>query len=230
MTLMQFAIGALNDLVDAPRDAGLTPGQPIPAGMVEPGLVRAVVVGRFLRRLRLSALSDRRCWPWPSPAARPGLPTTSGFKGTPYWVPFALGIPLCPPTPGSARPDAAASRRVPAARGRRRIGDRDRERPRRRRPDRAARTLTPAVVLGPRRAWRALVAPSRHRRDRPGRLAILGAGGPGSRGRLASCRLIGVGLGRDGSAAVRERGWELQALGIATLAAGWLLAIANGGG
>src|SRR5450759_5250112 len=36
MTLLQFAIGALNDIVDARRDAGRTPPKPIPAGRVEP--------------------------------------------------------------------------------------------------------------------------------------------------------------------------------------------------
>ncbi len=34
MTLLQFAIGTVNDLVDAPRDAGHKPGKPIPAGLV----------------------------------------------------------------------------------------------------------------------------------------------------------------------------------------------------
>jgi 4-hydroxybenzoate polyprenyltransferase len=34
MTLLQFAIGALNDLHDAPTDGGRVPAKPIPSGLV----------------------------------------------------------------------------------------------------------------------------------------------------------------------------------------------------
>ena len=46
MTALQASIGSLNDLVDAPRDAGRKPGKPIPAGLgLAPARRRAVVVG-----------------------------------------------------------------------------------------------------------------------------------------------------------------------------------------
>src|SRR5436190_1612786 len=34
MTLLQLAIGATNDAADAPTDAGLKPGKPVPTGLV----------------------------------------------------------------------------------------------------------------------------------------------------------------------------------------------------
>jgi len=45
MTALQVSIGALNDLVDAPRDVGRMPPKPIPAGLVTPAAARAVVLG-----------------------------------------------------------------------------------------------------------------------------------------------------------------------------------------
>ena len=45
MTLLQFAIGTVNDLVDAPRDAGHKPGKPIPAGLVSVRNARVIAVG-----------------------------------------------------------------------------------------------------------------------------------------------------------------------------------------
>ena len=45
MTALQASIGTLNDLVDAPRDAGRKPGKPIPAGTVSIGTARSVAVG-----------------------------------------------------------------------------------------------------------------------------------------------------------------------------------------
>ena len=42
MTLLQFAIGALNDIVDAPADAGRQPPKAIPSGAVSPDAARVV--------------------------------------------------------------------------------------------------------------------------------------------------------------------------------------------
>ena len=98
MTALQASIGSLNDLVDAPADAGRKPGKPIPAGLV-------------------SARDGARSWSSPRPssgsssARRPGacdvalaavvlaigLRLRPRFKGTAWsWVPFAVGIPLLP--------------------------------------------------------------------------------------------------------------------------------------
>jgi len=98
--------------------------------------------------------------------------------------------------------------------------------------DRAAQTPTPAVALGPTRAWRALA--SLHSVVSAVALAsllLLGGSGPGILIALAGVIVSwgGVFLDRGESAAIRERGWELQAVGVAMLAAGWVLAIADGG-
>ena len=55
MTVVQFGIGALNDVVDAPRDAGRKPRKPIPAGVVDGGAARLFVVGAFATGLLLAA-------------------------------------------------------------------------------------------------------------------------------------------------------------------------------
>ena len=47
MTLLQLGIGTVNDVVDAPHDAGRKPGKPIPAGLV--GGRAALVAGRSCR-------------------------------------------------------------------------------------------------------------------------------------------------------------------------------------
>ena len=49
MTALQASIGALNDLVDAPRDAGHKPAKPIPTGLVSPPMARAIVVAGGIR-------------------------------------------------------------------------------------------------------------------------------------------------------------------------------------
>ena len=97
MTALQASIGALNDVVDAPRDRGLKPGKPIPAGLVSPGSAWAVVVVAAALGVGLSI---------PSGAATVGLAVVVlaigygydlVFKGTAWsWLPFAIGIPLLP--------------------------------------------------------------------------------------------------------------------------------------
>ena len=68
MTLLQFAIGALNDLVDAPVDHIGKPGKPIPAGLVDArrgpgdrrGRRRRRAAARAARRARRSLLIGAR--------------------------------------------------------------------------------------------------------------------------------------------------------------------------
>ena len=55
MTALQASIGSLNDVVDAPRDAGHKPGKPIPAGLVS----AAIGAGRGRRRGRPRARPQR---------------------------------------------------------------------------------------------------------------------------------------------------------------------------
>ena len=97
MTALQASIGSLNDVVDAPRDAGHKPGKPIPAGLVSVAIARLAVVAAAVLGLGLSALSGA----WTVALAVVVLAIGYGydlvFKGTAWsWVPFAVGIPLLP--------------------------------------------------------------------------------------------------------------------------------------
>jgi 4-hydroxybenzoate polyprenyltransferase len=96
MTLLQFAIGTLNDAVDAPRDAG-RPDKPIAAGLLSRwaalglaagcsilGLLLALVGGLTLLLLGLVVLGI-------------GALYDVLAKGTRLsWLPLALGIPILP--------------------------------------------------------------------------------------------------------------------------------------
>ncbi len=97
MTLLQFSIGTLNDIVDAPRDAGLRPDKPIPAGLVSLRSARVVAAGTAAAGLALALAGG------PALVAVAGLALAIGVwydlwaKGTTLsWLPLAVGIPLLP--------------------------------------------------------------------------------------------------------------------------------------
>ena len=97
MTLIQFAIGAVNDIVDAPRDAGRKPGKPIPGGFVSIRAARVVAVACAGGGMALALVGG----PWLVALAAVclgiGLAYDLWAKGTTLsWLPFALGIPLLP--------------------------------------------------------------------------------------------------------------------------------------
>ncbi len=97
MIMLQFAIGTLNDIVDAPWDAGRKLGKPIPDGVVPMGLARVIGAGAAVIGVGLAL------------AVGPGLAALAlvilaiGWwydlraKGTTLsWLPLAIGIPLLP--------------------------------------------------------------------------------------------------------------------------------------
>jgi geranylgeranylglycerol-phosphate geranylgeranyltransferase len=97
MTLLQFAIGTVNDVVDARRDAGRKPGKPIPAGVVTLGQARTIAMGTAGGGLVLAFAGG----PWLVALAAVvlaiGLAYDLWAKGTTLsWLPFAVGIPLLP--------------------------------------------------------------------------------------------------------------------------------------
>jgi len=97
MTLIQFAIGAVNDIVDAPRDAGRKPGKPIPGGFVTIRAARVTAAACAGGGLALAFVGG----PWLVALAAVclgiGLAYDLWAKGTTLsWLPFALGIPLLP--------------------------------------------------------------------------------------------------------------------------------------
>ena len=228
MTALQVSIGALNDVVDAPRDRGLKPGKPIPAGLVSPRSAWAVVVVGAGLGVGLSIPSG------PATAALAIVVLAIGygydliFKGTAWsWLPFAIGIPLLPVfgwlgTTGGL-PDvfaillpvaviAGAALAIANSRA-------DAER------DTAAGVASVATALGLERSWAVnagllavvvgLAIGTLVARAAPP-LAIVGAVGAGL------VVGLGVALGRRADSARRERAWELEAVGVGLLAAAWL--------
>lgn len=228
MTALQVSIGMLNDVIDAPRDAGHKPGKPIPAGLVTASGATVGVIASAGIGVLLAA---------PSGPAATGLAVVIlaigyGYdrfaKGTPWsWLPFAIGIPLLPvfgwlgvaatvPRSFAILVPAAVVAGAALAIGNARA---DLER------DRAAGVVSVATALGPERAWTAqallfltvcAVAMGSLLMTRAVPLTLIGA--------LIGVVLIGVGawLGRHGDALRRERAWEAQAVGVAVLAAAWL--------
>ena len=98
MVTLQAGIGAANDLVDAPRDAGHKPGKPIPAGLVSRHTARHVVVVAFAVGFVLAGVSGgTAALTIALIGVAIGLAYDLRLKGTAWsWVPFAAGVPLLP--------------------------------------------------------------------------------------------------------------------------------------
>jgi 4-hydroxybenzoate polyprenyltransferase len=228
MTALQASIGALNDIVDAPRDRASKPGKPIPAGVVSSRLAWVVVLAGAGLGVGLSVPSGQATVGLAVAVLAIGYAYDLVFKGTAWsWFPFAIGIPLLPVfgwlgTTGSLPMTfaillpvaviAGAALAIANARA-------DAER------DAAAGVDSVATRLGPERSWAlhagllvvvvALAVATLVAGAAPpaALLAAIGAGlGIG----------LGVALGRDPDSARRERAWELEAVGVGLLAAAWL--------
>jgi 4-hydroxybenzoate polyprenyltransferase len=237
MTALQASIGILNDVVDAPRDAGHKPAKPIPAGLVAPTHARVGLVVAATAGLALAAPSGPLTLVLAAVILAIGAAYDLRFKGTPWsWLPFAVGIPLLPvfawlgaagelPLFMGRLVVAAVLAGALLAVGNARA---DLER------DRATGLRSVATWLGLEGSWRLALGLS------AGVLlvaigplldaawsyappvpwlagAILGAG----------LLLLGVGSARRGSPARREMAWEAQALGVAVLAVSWLAVVAS---
>ncbi|MEO5704499.1 MAG: UbiA family prenyltransferase [Candidatus Limnocylindrales bacterium] len=238
---IQVSIGALNDLVDAPLDAVQKPRKPIPSGLVtrrSAGIVTAAGAGIGIG---LSAVSD------PATAIAGVACLALGYaydlrlsRTKLSWLPLSLALPLLP-----IHAWLGAAGTIPSglltlipvgvlggaglalANG---LADVERD-------ARAGRRAI-AVALGARWAWvlqtLALAAAAM--------LAVLlapavPAAAVGSIAIdmeiLRTLRGGGIWLGialiaggaavlASGAASVRERGWELEAIGVACLGVGWL--------
>jgi 4-hydroxybenzoate polyprenyltransferase len=231
MTLLQFGIGATNDLVDAKRDAGQKPGKPIPRGLVRRDVARAVAVGAFGAGLGLAALSGPGLAALAVAVIAIGLAYDLRLKGTPWsWLPFAVGIPILPvfgwlaanaglPAPFLVLIPAAvlAGAALAVANA---LADVER--------DRAAGVASIATELGAFRAWllhaallgTVLVA------------AVVSAfafgGSSGEVGLVVLAGLVaaaGAAAAQAGEPARRERGWEAEAIGVALVAIAWTWAV-----
>ena len=231
MIALQVSIGSLNDIVDAPRDAGHKPGKPIPAGLVAPAVARLVVLVAAALGLILAVPSGAATVALAAAILAIGYGYDRYAKGTAWsWLPFALGIPLLPVfgwlgVTGSlpqaftvllpAAVAAGAALAIANARA-------DTER------DAAAGADSVALRLGPQRAWGVssgllllvvVVA-----------LATLAAAGAqvpvlGAAGVAGLVIAVGVVVGRSAGRSGRERAWELEAVGVGLLAIAWLAGI-----
>jgi 4-hydroxybenzoate polyprenyltransferase len=228
MTLFQFSIGALNDLVDAPRDEGRRPAKPIPDGMVTEATAIAIVVAGAGLGLILAAPSGPVVVVVGMAGLAIGYAYDLRLKGTAWsWLPFAIGIPLIPVfawlgVTGTLPArflvllplTVAAGSALAIANARA-----DME------VDRAAGTGSVAIGLGEERSWAVhaglaaivvVVALGWLVLDR-GPVAAIAAGLIG-----AAIVMAGVILGRSVGRVHRTLAWELEAVGLAVLAAAWL--------
>jgi 4-hydroxybenzoate polyprenyltransferase len=243
---IQVSIGALNDLVDAPLDAAQKPRKPIPSGLVSRRAAGIVAGSGAITGIVLSAVSG--------PAT---VVAALGCLGLGYaydlrlsrtvisWLPLSVALPLLPihawlgvagtiPTglitlvpigvlggAGLAIANGLVDVERDARGGRRAV----------------------AVALGPRAAWAAqtlalgcaaalavllapaitLTAPDPARID----LEVLRTVRTGGIWLGIALLAAGAAVLRAGSASLRERGWEMEAVGIASLGLGWLAATAG---
>jgi 4-hydroxybenzoate polyprenyltransferase len=232
MVALQAGIGATNDVVDAPRDAGHKPGKPIPAGLVSRTAARSVAIAAFITGVALAGLFGGLAGGTVALlVVAVGLTYDLRLKGTAWsWLPFAVGIPILPVfgwlgatgelpiaffvlIPAAVAAGAALA--IANA-----IVDVER--------DMAAGSGSIAVTLGQGRAWLvhgallvlvglAAVAS----------VAPLGGTPQGSAAVLVAA-IVPVGAavaGRGGSPRRRERAWEIEAIGVAILGIAWLVAV-----
>ena len=235
MTALQASIGALNDVVDAPRDRGLKPGKPIPAGVVSLDEARIVVAVATAVGLFLAAPSGLATVALGAVVLAIGYLYDVRLRGTPWsWVPFAVGIPLLPVFGWLGATGSLPSSfvlLVPAAvltGGALAVANAraDYER------DVAAGVQSVATALGLGRSWAvhaALLAivlaiavatlATTDVSEVAGVAAIV----------AVALTAAGMGAGRSGGPAVRERAWELEAVGVGLLATAWLAGVAGRG-
>ncbi len=236
MIALQASIGALNDLLDAERDAGRIPPKPIPGGQVSVRAARALWLGAATVGLALALPSGLLTLLVAIATLAVGYGYDRFAKGTAWsWLPFAVGIPLLPVFgwvgTGAAIPPsfllvvpcamlAGAALAIANASA-------DLEQ------DEASGTASVAVSLGLTRAWAVgagLIAVAA--------LVVLGSLAASSQLRLVMPVAIvataivaggvawGASIGdRRASPRQRQRSWEIQAVGIGLLGTVWLLAL-----
>jgi 4-hydroxybenzoate polyprenyltransferase len=234
MTALQVSIGALNDLHDAPDDAGRKPGKPIPAGLVSVPTARAIVAGGAVLGVALAALADLRIGALAVVVLGIGYGYDVAAKGTAWsWLPFAVGIPILPVYGWLGAPGdlpsfftalipmtvlAGAALAIANARA-------DLER------DVSAGTESVATWLGLEGSWRVhgalwastLVVGLAW-------LAFRGVGLIEAAPVVVAAGLIGaaVAWSRGGGPAHRERAWQFEAVFAAVTLGGWVLALTRG--
>jgi 4-hydroxybenzoate polyprenyltransferase len=231
MTALQLGIGAVNDLVDAPRDAGHKPGKPIPSGLVSTRGAGLVATGAFLLGLVLAASFGPLVAGLAMLVIGIGLAYDLRLKGTPWsWLPFAVGIPILPvfgwsgATGGLAPMFAVLIPAAVAGGAALAIGNSfvDVER------DRAAGVSSVAVALGERSArWVAIALLGGIAALGVASSFVLGAALPA----IVVVALLGIvpvlAAASEGGAVPtrRELAWRVEAIGLGALAVVWIAAV-----
>ncbi len=259
MLVLQASIGALNDVVDAPLDAEQKPSKPIPRQVVSRTHAIWVAVTGAIVGIVLSAPSGLGTAAVATGGLALGYAYDLRLSRTRWsWLPLSLALPLLPihawlGASGSVPPGLVilvptailAGAGLAIANG---LVDVERD-------AHVGRTAI-AVALGPARAWLAhaglflvVVALAVFAAPAVPPAGTVPPGLPGGSGTVArldalrALRLVGVvaGIGaillgalalRSLSARIRERGWELEALGVGAIGIAWLAGTASstGGG
>lgn len=231
MLLIQFSIGALNDVMDVDLDAAVKPGKPIPAGYLTRRVAAAIAAISALAGLVLSAVFGPAVLLLALAMYGCGVAYDLFLKRGPWgWVAYAAAFPLLPvyawwAVAGTLPPRyellgplaILAGPVLQLANG---IVDLER--------DTAAGVRSAAVLLGKSRtllvmrglglliltlAWFTLAIDART--PLPAFLVI----GLGTTLGAAGAKLSG-----SPSPSRRERGWEMQTSALALLATAWLVA------
>lgn len=240
VTLIQFAIGTLNDVVDAPRDADHRVGKPIPAGLIRASVARWIAVACAAGGLLLAFTGGPGLGLIAAIGLGIGVAYDLRAKGTTMsWLPFAVGIPLLPvfgwygatgTLPGlflvlvPAAANAGAALAIANA-----IVDIER--------DKAAGSGSIARALGPGRASGLVVALHTV-------VALLAVGTAVTLGAPAGwiVAIVAAALAPLGGAVFgvvaairlgassRELAWEIQAVGTGLLAVAWVSALSASAG
>jgi protoheme IX farnesyltransferase len=249
MLAIQVSIGALNDLVDVPLDALEKPDKPIASGLVGRRIAGVVTVAGALVGIVLSSVSGPPTAMAAVACLALGYAYDLRLSRTPVsWLPLALALPLLPihawlgaagtiPTGLLTLVPVAVlgGAGLALANG---LADFDR--------DASTGRRTVAVALGRRRA---LAVQTLLLAIAAGIAVVaapaVGDGGasavPGVLGWLRAAGIwagvvalaLGAPLLASERAWIRERGWELEAVGVASLGLGWLAGTAStviGGG
>jgi 4-hydroxybenzoate polyprenyltransferase len=232
MTLLQFSIGAVNDIVDAPRDEGWKPAKPIPGGLVPVAVARLVAAVAATLGIALAAATGPGLVALAAVVLAIGLAYDLRAKGTSLsWLPLALGIPLLPvygwfgvagslpAVFGMLVPIAATEGAALAIANA--VVDLER--------DRAAGARSIALRLGP--LWSAVAVVGLQLAVAAAAVATVLSGGDAGAwlpivAIAALVPLAGAAVGAVAAVragpSLRELAWEIQALGAALLAVAWL--------
>jgi 4-hydroxybenzoate polyprenyltransferase len=97
MTALQFSIGALNDLADAPRDRDRRPLKPVAEGLIRPSTARLVFVVTGVGGLALAAASGPAAVAVAVGGVACGYAYDLRLSRTAWaWLPLAVALPLVP--------------------------------------------------------------------------------------------------------------------------------------